>query len=220
MAVIEDRQTWLDVDGGIKVEQARKSDAREAAESALLEAAERLLGEKGYASITTRNLAREAGLNHGLVHYYFGSVENVLVRVLERFTERLTQRQRTMFAADIPFIEKWRTAMRYLSEDASYQKVWFELQALAWNRSELREALVSVNGKWRAVLREALAEPHARYRIAMPLDALVSLVMTLNEGVMLERLSGIEAGQRELLDWIDAWMEAKEKDGRKSPGAC
>jgi AcrR family transcriptional regulator len=194
------------------MEQARRGEAREAAESALLDAAERLLVEKGYAGITTRGLAREAGLNHGLVHYYFGSVENVLVHVLERFTQRLTQRQRAMYAADIPFIEKWRTAMRYLSEDAPYQKIWLELQALAWNRPELREAVARVNGEWRAVLTEAFAEPHARYELAMPLDALVSLVMTFNEGIILERLSDIEAGQRELLDWIVAWMEAKERD--------
>ena len=53
----------------------------------------------GYSGITTRRLAEEAGVNHGLVHYYFGSVENLLVRVLERFTERQIARQREMYAA-------------------------------------------------------------------------------------------------------------------------
>ena len=53
-------------------------------------------------------------MNHGLVHYYFGSIENLLVRALERFTERLIARQRELYAADVPFVEKWRTAMRYL----------------------------------------------------------------------------------------------------------
>ena len=89
---------------------------RAAAEEALLDAAERLLVEVGYAGITTRRLAEEAGVNHGLVHYYFGSNENLLVRVLERFTERLIERQRELYAADMPFVEKWRTAMRYLVE--------------------------------------------------------------------------------------------------------
>jgi TetR/AcrR family transcriptional regulator len=194
------------------MEQARRTDAREAAESALLDAAERLLLEKGHAAITTRKLAAEAGLNHGLVHYYFGSVERVLVRVLERFTFRLTKRQREMYAADVPFIEKWRTAMRYLSEDAPYQKIWLELQALAWNHPELKHAVADVNAEWRSVLTEAFAEPRERYGIEMPLDALVSLVMTFNEGIMLERLSGVETGQRELLDWMDAWISREETD--------
>jgi hypothetical protein len=30
--------------------------------------------------------------------------------------------------------------MRYLDEDRPYQKIWYELQALAWNRPELRSA--------------------------------------------------------------------------------
>jgi ParB-like chromosome segregation protein Spo0J len=30
--------------------------------------------------------------------------------------------------------------------------------------------------------------------------------MTFNIGIMVERLSGIETGQRELLDWIERWL--------------
>src|SRR3954451_4514321 len=94
------------------------TSARAAAEEALLDAAERLLVEAGHAGITTRRLAEEAGVNHGLVHYYFGSNENLLARALERFTDRMIERQRELYSSDEPFIEKWRTAMRYLvSED-------------------------------------------------------------------------------------------------------
>jgi AcrR family transcriptional regulator len=191
--------------------------ARAAAEEALLDAAERLLVELGHAGITTRRLAEEAGVNHGLVHYYFGSIENLLVRVLERFTADLTARQRAMYAAvDVPFIEKWRQAMRYLvADDVRYEKIWLELQALAWNRPELRESLADVNDEWRAVLTEAFAEPRERYGIELPLEALVSLVMTFNEGVILERLSGIETGHAALLEWIDAWMEGREREWRR-----
>jgi AcrR family transcriptional regulator len=185
-----------------------KTEARSAAEEALLDAAERLLVDVGHAGITTRRLAEEAGVNHGLVHYYFGSIENLLVRTLERFTQRLTQRQRELYAAEVPFIEKWRTAMRYLiSEDVTYEKIWLELQALAWNRPELREPLERVNAEWRAVLTEAFEEPHRELGIEMPLEALVSLVMTFNIGIMVERLSGIETGHGELLEWIDRWLD-------------
>jgi AcrR family transcriptional regulator len=194
-----------------------KTTARSAAEDTLLDAAERLLVDVGYAGITTRRLAEEAGVNNGLVHYYFGSIENVMVRALERFTERQIARQRAMYAAaDVPFIEKWRTAMRYLvSDDVAYEKVWYELQALAWNRPELRERVDRVDAEWRAVLTEAFAEPHERYGIEMPLEALVSLVVTFNVGIILERLSGIEEGHQALLDWIDGWLEAKEKQWRR-----
>jgi AcrR family transcriptional regulator len=195
---------------------ARQPTPRKNAEQNLLDAAERLLVEVGHAGITTRRLAREARVNHGLVHYYFGSVENLLVQVLERFTERQIARQRAMYAADIPFIEKWRQAMRYLvSEDVEYEKIWLELQALAWNRPELHERLAYINEEWRTVLLEAFEAPHREYGIPMPLDALVSLVVTFNEGIILERLSGITTGHAELLGWIDGWLEQREKEWRR-----
>jgi AcrR family transcriptional regulator len=190
---------------------AKVSTARSSAEEALLDAAERLLVDAGYPSITTRRLAEEAGVNHGLVHYYFGSVENLLVRTLERFTQRLIARQRDMYAADMPFLEKWRTAMRYLmSEDVAYEKVWLELLALSWNQPDVRERLAQVNAEWRAVLTEAFEEPHRELGIEMPLNALVSLVVTFNIGIIVERLGDIETGHRELLEWIDAFLEERQ----------
>jgi AcrR family transcriptional regulator len=186
-----------------------RTSARAAAEEALLDAAERLLVDVGHAGITTRKLAEEAGVNHGLVHYYFGSNENLLARALERFTERLIERQRALYASDEPFVDKWRTAMRYLvSEDQTYEKVWLELQALAWNDAELQARLARVNDEWRAVLTEAFAEPHRELGIELPLDALVSLVMTFNIGIMVERLGGVDTGHRELLDWIEEWLSS------------
>jgi AcrR family transcriptional regulator len=184
-----------------------KTTARAAAEEALLDAAERLLADSGYAGITTRRLAEEAGINHGLVHYYFGSNENLLVHALERFTQRLITRQRQLYAADMPFPDKWRTAMRYLmAEDVSYQKIWLELQALAWNNPDIRTRLARVNAEWRAVLTEAFNQPRRDLGIEMPLEALVSLVMTFNLGIIVERLGGVETGHRELLDWIEQWI--------------
>jgi AcrR family transcriptional regulator len=180
-----------------------------ATEQALLDAAERLLVEVGAAGITTRRVAEEARANHGLVHYYFGSVEQLLVRVLERFTERLIDRQRELYAADTPFIEKWRTAMSYLDADRPYQKIWFELQGLAWNRPELKERLARVHAEWRAVLTEAFAPVRQELGLELPLEALVTLVYTFNEGIMLDRLSGIESGHKDLVDWIDGWLERR-----------
>jgi AcrR family transcriptional regulator len=173
----------------------------------LLDAAERLLMTVGYARITTRRLATEAGVNNGLVHYYFGSNDNLLVQALERFTKRLIARQHDLYASDLPFVEKWRTAMRFLTnEDLGYEKVWFELQALGWNDPDVRERLARVNDEWRSVLTSAFEVPHRELGIPMPLDALVALVMTFNMGVIVERLGGIEAGHKELLEWIDRWL--------------
>lgn len=202
--------------------RATATTSRQETEHRFLDAAERLLIQVGYAGITTRALAAEAGLNHGLVHYYFGSLEEVLLRVLNRFTERLIARQRAMYSADVPFLEKWRTAWRFQEEDlaAGYPKIWFELQALAWNRPDLRARIVAVEAEWREVLREAFTRAIREYgkEDELPVEAVTAIVVTFALGYMLERLSGIREGHEPLLAWIDGWIESLERgkpDGQR-----
>ena len=184
---------------------------RETATTALFDAAERLLVEDGYAGLTTRRVAAEAGVNHGLVHYYFGSMEELLLQVLERFTARLIDRQTAMYEADVPFLEKWRTAMRWLEEDVQggYPKVWWELQAMAWNHHGMRERLLRVDEEWRTLLRAAFGGALDEYGVDFPLEATVSLVVAFNKGMQIEQLSGIETGHRERLGWIDGWLQER-----------
>ena len=194
--------------------------AREEAEQAFLDAAERLLVRVGYAGITTRKLAEEAGLNHGLVHYYFGSMQELLLQVLERFTDRLIARQREMYDAPGPFIEKWRTAMRYLDEDeeSGYAKVWYELQAMGWNDPEIRKRVANVDRTWVKVITDAFDKAMTEYgldRTEFPLEVIVTLVATFNEGIHLERLSGIRSGHSAMLKWIESWLESLEARKRK-----
>jgi AcrR family transcriptional regulator len=191
------------------------SSARNATAEAFLDAAERLLVEVGYAGITTRRLAAEANANQGLVHYYFGSIDALLAQVVERFTERLVERQREMYGADAPFIEKWRTAWRFQQADieAGYSKIWMELQALSWNRPNLRPVVERVNAEWRGVLRDAFERAAEEYGLVpkeFPVDALVALMMTFGQGYAIERLEGIDEGHRTLLNWIDGWLEDLE----------
>jgi TetR/AcrR family transcriptional regulator len=188
---------------------------------AFMDAAERLLIEMSWSEVTVRRLATEAGLNHGLVHYYFGSMEELFVQVLERFTSRLIERQRAMYSGDAPFIEKWRSAVRYLDEDreSGYQKIWYELQSMAWNRPELRARVASVDDAWRSLLTEAFSTAMKEYGIdrrRFPVEAVVALVITFNEGIILERLSGISTGHEELLTTIDRWLQTLERQRKRA----
>jgi len=192
---------------------APPSRDRELVMSALRDAAERLLIMEGHARISTRRVAQEAQVNHGLVHYYFGSMEELLMQVLERFSAALIERQREMYASDAPFVEKWREAWRYHEDDlaAGYPKVWFELQAMAWNEPRMRERLFAVNEEWRAVLSEALIRARGELAVDLPpTRALVALVMMIAQGAQLERLLGIDEGHAELLGWIDSWLARGE----------
>lgn len=192
------------------------STQRSATAEMFLDAAERLLVDVGYAGITTRRLAAEAAANQGLIHYYFGSMDELFVQVLERFTERLVARQREMYAADVPFVEKWRTAWRFQGEDlaSGYSKIWMELQALSWNRPELRPRVARVNEDWRAVLHDAYSQAARDYGLAeddFPVGALVAMTMTFGQGYALERLEGIDHGHESLLGWIERWLESLEE---------
>ena len=137
--------------------------ARAETEDRFLDAAERLLVETGHAGITTRRLAEEAAANHGLVHYYFGSIENLFVRVLERFTGRLIERQRRMYSSDAPFIEKWRTAMRYMDRPTATTSGLVRAPGARLERPSSASGSPAWAREWRSVLRDALAEPLERY---------------------------------------------------------
>ena len=192
---------------------------RETNVEAFLDAAERLLVREGAAGISTRQLAREAGQNHGLVHYYFGSVDELLLQTLERFTGRILERQRAMYGTDAPFAEKWRTAMGFIEQDLAtgYPKVWAELEALAWNKPELRERLLGLHDSWRSLLRDALAQAVEEYDLdgtRFSPEAWATLVMQFNKGLLYERLSGFDRGHSELLAAIDGWLTDLE-DGKR-----
>jgi AcrR family transcriptional regulator len=189
----------------------RSLTIRQANVEAFLDAAERLLIREGAAAITTRRLAAEADQNHGLVHYYFGSIDELLLQTLERFTARVLERQRAMYGSDAPFIEKWRAAMGFIDDDlaSGYPKIWLELEALAWNKPELRARINDVTDRWHSLLTEAMEEAVAEYGLENPLfspEVWATLVAQFNKGLLTERLLGFDRGHAELLAAIDAWL--------------
>ena len=50
----------------------------------ILDTAERLIGEQGYAATSLRHVIAEAGVNLAAVHYHFGSKEGLLDAVVTR----------------------------------------------------------------------------------------------------------------------------------------
>jgi hypothetical protein len=139
--------------------------------------------------------------------------------VLERFTGRLVTRQREMYASPMPYVEKWREAMRYLDADRPYQKIWWELQAMAWNRPEYQARVAQVRAAWSDAMRDAVGEALQRYSLAggpFGTDDWITLIVTLNEGIILERLSGITEGHESLLAAIDGWLSEMERSAEGS----
>jgi hypothetical protein len=116
----------------------------------------------------------------------------------------------------MPFVEKWRTAMGFIEEDlaSGYPKVLAELEALAWNRPEMRDRLNRVNDRWRSLLRDAVSEAIEEYDLddsVFSAEALAALVMQFNMGLLFERLLEFDRGHAELLAMIDGWLTSLEE---------
>src|SRR5215471_9902657 len=74
----------------------------------LLDAAERLLLEEGYASVTSRRVAARAGLKPQLVHYYFRTMDDLYLDVFRRRAEANLARVEQAVAQDPSLGALWR----------------------------------------------------------------------------------------------------------------
>ena len=68
-------------------EQNRPTRNRVDAQERLITAAGELLGEVGPRSMSVRNVAERAGVNHGLVHHYFGGKDGLMKAAMTRLVE-------------------------------------------------------------------------------------------------------------------------------------
>ena len=197
-------------------EQRAVSEARHQATVALLEATERLLFESGYAAVTTRRVAEEAGVKHGLVHYYFGSMEELLTQTLERFADRLAEPLEEHYAnPDLTFAEKWRIVAQNWIEQPTprFPKILLELSAMSWNMPQLRQRISHVYARFRAIFERNFEEAMRDYGLdesQFPLKVVAAAVGTLQLGIIVEGLSGFHDGHHELLTWIQNWLDSLE----------
>ena len=73
----------IDTDGpGASAERTR--GAREATTAAMLEAAEELFAAHGFTAVSVRDIAKQAGVSHALVHRYLGNKDDIYRKVLQR----------------------------------------------------------------------------------------------------------------------------------------
>jgi AcrR family transcriptional regulator len=199
-------------------EQRQVSDARQQTTVALMDAAERLLYEVGYAGVTTRAVAETAGVNHGLVHYYFGSMDELLTQTLERFVDQLAEALEGLYAdPTLTFSEKWRLGSQFWVEEPTsrFPKILLELLAMGWNMPALKTRLTEVHARFRTIFEHHFGQALRDYGLdeeRFPLKAIVAAVTSYQLGLIVEGLSGVEEGHRELLDWIQRWIDGLEAE--------
>lgn len=68
----------------------------------LLEAAERLFADKGFLNVSAAEIAREAGVAHGLLFHHFGSMEDLYAEVSRAAAQRMNEDQLASFRGKSP----------------------------------------------------------------------------------------------------------------------
>lgn len=190
-----------------RISQSPNSDPRDR----LLDAAERVLARDGRHGFTTRRIAHEAGVNHGLVHYHFGSLETLTVAVAHRHFRRVLARRRATLERPAPFIERWRDTVRaFADEQASGDaRVAAELRAIGFEQAEVRVEVAAFITAWRDALTVAFDSAAREYGLTPAAVApLVTLVATFTSGMADERLLGVDRGHAALLEWVDGMIDS------------
>lgn len=130
----------------------------------LLEAARRVLLESGYAGLSTRAVAAQAGTQMSQIRYHFGSKEGMILALFEYLNDALIGRQSATFSNPaLSLAEKWRLSCDYLDDDlaSGYVRVLQELMAAGYSNAVIGEVVRAALGQWRDLLI-ALAHEFAR----------------------------------------------------------
>ncbi len=120
----------------------------------ILNAAFRRLNDEGYAALSLREIAKDAGVNHALINYHFRSKEQLVVAVLDEANRQLLDRQQRMYASDSGFAAKWAEARRFYREDlaSGFVRVQSELLAAAMSQPELRQQVMPRVLAWKRMV--------------------------------------------------------------------
>jgi len=202
------------------------SEQRQQVTARLMDAAERLLYDVGYAGVTTRAVAEEAGVRHGLVHYYFGSMDELLTQTLERFVDQLAEALEALYEdPGLSFADKWRLGSQFwVDEPASrFPKILLELLAMGWNMRSLQPRLTQVHARFRAIFERHFGQALRDYGLdetEFPLKVIVAAVTSFQLGLIVEGLSDVHEGHQELLDWIQQWIDGLEENRIRASGSA
>ena len=132
---------------------------------AILDAARRCLLAEGYAAMSTRKVATEAGVPLSQVHYHFGSKGGLVVALLEHEDRRLLARQAAMYSEEAPLWKRYEQACDFLEDDleSGYVRVLQEMIAAGWSNPELAEKVRAMQQGWHDLLTDVATEAQHRF---------------------------------------------------------
>ena len=120
--------------------------------AALLDAAERLILTDGYAAVTSRKVAAEAGLKPQLVHYYFRTMDDLFIELFRRRAEEGLRRVEQALAVDGTLTAIWD-----LTSNPAGALFNIEFAALANHRKALQAEIAEFGERYRRLQHDAVA---------------------------------------------------------------
>ena len=126
----------------------------------ILAAAFRRLATEGYAALSVREIARDAGVNHALINYHYRTKDQLVIAVLDAANQRLLARQAAMYQAPSGFAQKWADARRFYESDlgSGFVRVQAELWAASLANAELRDKFLPRLLAWKQLVLGAVRE--------------------------------------------------------------
>ncbi len=128
--------------------------------SKILEAAFRRLSTEGYGALSVREIAKDAGVNHALINYYFRTKDQLVIEVLDVANRRLLARQASMYQGPASFAMKWAEARRFYESDlaSGFVRVQAELWGASLSNPDLREKFLPRLLAWKKVVLGVVQE--------------------------------------------------------------
>jgi AcrR family transcriptional regulator len=181
-----------------------------ATRAALVDAAHRLMISDGYAAVTSRRVAAEAGLKPQLVHYYFRTMDDLFVEMVRRGAERNLERLDRALASPQPLRALWD-----LYNDRTTTAATMEFSALANHREAVRTEFENYAARFRRVESEAIARivdgrPNA---FGLTPDGIAVYLSSTARFMAYEEALGLTAGHDDLRARIDRDLAAYDAAG-------
>jgi AcrR family transcriptional regulator len=153
------------------------------------------VARRGAAGSTFDHVAQEAGVSRGLLHYYFGSKERLLVEVVRHDADVRVQaiEERLRDADSLDAIVQalvWGLE-QFVAEDAGSHAVIHELLSAARRNDEIREELAALYRRVRSEVGEILVEKERDGIVSLRADAeaVVAIFLALADGLEVQLTS-------------------------------
>lgn len=118
----------------------RSAEEKNKTRELILDATEQIMRQQGYAAVSSRRVAAEAGLKSQLVHYHFGTMDDLFLALFQRAESHNFDRMMQAMSSPTALKKLWE-----MSNDRSGMGLIYEFMALANHRPALRKEIAHAN---------------------------------------------------------------------------